>query len=57
MGKKEKVRKHYQKPKINQVELAMDEAVLTNCKWDAADTSGKNSKGCGFAACKTTFGS
>ena len=55
MGKK--VRKNYQKPKVNQVKLVLEEAVLTNCKWDAADGSGKNSKGCSFAACKTTYGS
>lgn len=57
MGKKEEVRKHYQKPKINQVDLVIDEAVLTNCKFNDSDPAGKNTKGCNFAACKYTQGS
>jgi len=54
-----KVRKHYQKPEINQVKLVIDEAVLSGCKKFSGDTAGKvaASKFCGNTACKTEYAS
>ena len=50
-------KKKYFKPEIKKIKLFTDEAVLTGCKADVSDNSGKNSKGCNFAGCKTTYGS
>jgi len=57
METKGKERKHYKKPEIKQVKLVIDEAVLTNCKTAAGDTSGKKGAGCNVAQCRTTQGS
>ena len=57
MEAKEKNRKNYKKPQINQVNLIIEEAVLQACKTGpgAAGQSGNN---CDFAACKkSTYGS
>ncbi len=59
METKEKARKTYKKPQINQVKLAIEEAVLQACKASYGDTAGKSGAGkfCGANACKTTYGS
>ncbi len=59
METKEKARKTYKKPQINQVKLAIEEAVLQACKASYGDTAGKSTgnKFCGNKACKDTFGS
>ncbi len=59
METKEKARKTYKKPQINQVKLVIEEAVLQNCKTIYGDTAGKSASGkfCGASACKGTFGS
>lgn len=59
METKEKARKTYKKPQINQVKLVIEEAVLQACKASYGDTAGKILAGkfCGNAACKDTFGS
>jgi len=58
METKEKARKTYKKPQINQVNLVIEEAVLQACKISYGDT-GKvlSGKFCGNKACKETFGS
>jgi len=53
---KEKNRKNYKKPQINQVNLVIEEAVLQACK-SAGDTSAKKLAGCGAHSCRTTLGS
>ena len=57
METKEKNRKNYQKPQINQVNLIIEEAVLQACKGSAGDAAGKKGAGCAVAQCKTTIGS
>jgi len=57
MDTKEKIRKTYKKPQINEVKVVIEEAVLQGCKTAPGDTMGKAPRGCQFAACKTTFGS
>jgi len=59
METKEKARKTYRKPQINQVKLVIEEAVLQACKTSYGDTAGKAGAGkfCGNSACKGTFGS
>lgn len=57
METKEKNRKKYKKPQINQVNLVIEEAVLQACKLSAGDTRGKNAKGCATASCQLTQGS
>ncbi len=57
METKEKNRKNYKKPQINQVNLVIEEAVLQACKMSAGDAAGKNSSGCAIAQCKLTQGS
>jgi len=54
---KEKNRKTYKKPQINQVNLVIEEAVLQACKTSAGDVAGKNTKGCAIASCQFTLGS
>ena len=56
METKEKNRKNYKKPQINQVNLVIEEAVLQACK-SAGDSSAKKGAGCGTPQCKTTIGS
>jgi len=59
METKEKERKHYKKPKINQVKLVIKEAVLSGCKTVYGDTAGKAAaaKFCGNSACKMEYAS
>jgi len=57
MEKKEKFRKTYKKPQVNEVKVVIEEAVLQGCKTAPGDVMGKAPRGCQFAACKTTFGS
>ena len=57
METKEKNRKNYKKPQINQVNLVIEEAVLQACKTSAGDAAGKNTKGCATASCQLTQGS
>jgi hypothetical protein len=54
---KKSVRKPYFKPIVKEVKLEVEEAVLAACKSQPTDSSGKNAKVCGTAACKNTFGS
>lgn len=49
--------KHYNKPQINKINLAMGEAVLTACKTSPGDTTGSASRGCDTGACKKIQGS
>ena len=51
METKEKNRKNYKKPQINQVNLVIEEAVLQACKTGPA-AAGKRGKNCDFSACK-----
>jgi len=59
MGAKEIIRKHYEKPQVNQIKLEIEEAVLLNCKVDAGSPGkiGTGQSTCGGNSCKTTFGS
>lgn len=57
MDTKEKNRKCYKKPQVNEVKVVIEEAVLQGCKRAPGDTMGKAPRGCDFVACKTTFGS
>ncbi len=51
METKEKNRKNYKKPQINQVNLIMEEAVLQACK-TAAGQPGLGTQNCDHSACK-----
>ena len=55
MDTKEKVRKQYKKPKLSQVKLEVEEAVLTACKNPTA--FGKDATGCKptTSGCQKTF--
>ncbi len=57
METKEKNRKNYKKPQINQVNLVIEEAVLQACKMSAGDGAGKKSSGCAVVKCSTIIGS
>jgi len=57
METKEKNRKNYKKPQINQVNLVIEEAVLQACKGSAGDAAGKKGAGCAVAQCQFTPGS
>ena len=57
METKEKSRKNYKKPQINQVNLVIEEAVLQACKTIGGDTSGKKGAGCTAQQCRVTTGS
>jgi len=48
---KEKSRKNYKKPQINQVDLIIEEAVLQACKTGPA-APGSRVQNCDFSACK-----
>ncbi len=57
METKEKSRKNYKKPQINQVNLVIEEAVLQACK-TGAGAPGKGGKNCDHVACKrSAYGS
>lgn len=57
MEKKEKFRKTYKKPQVNEVKVVIEEAVLQGCKTAPGDVMGKAPRGCQHPACKITFGS
>ena len=57
METKEKNRKNYKKPQINQVNLVIEEAVLLACKTSAGDAAGKKGAGCAVQQCRVTQGS
>ncbi len=57
METKEKNRKNYKKPQINQVNLVIEEAVLQACKTSAGDAGGKKGSGCAVPRCRQTQGS
>jgi len=57
MTAQDKAKKTYKKPKVTQVRLEMEEAVLQACKHFNGDSTGKNSKTCGTNSCKLVFGS
>jgi|GEM_PF-1529392 len=52
-------KKHYEKPFVKKVKLAIDEAVLQPCKGGYGDNAGKGGppKYCGHPGCKNTYGS
>ncbi len=52
MERKEKIRKTYKKPQVNQVKLVIEEAVLLGCKV-AAGNPGAVDKHCTFKDCVT----
>ncbi len=52
METKEKNRKNYKKPQINQVNLVIEEAVLQACKLGSGQ-AGRGTKGCDRAPCRT----
>jgi len=54
---KEKSRKNYKKPQINQVNLVIEEAVLQACKTSGGDGAGKKGSGCAVQQCRITIGS
>ncbi len=54
METKEKNRKNYKKPQINQVNLVIEEAVLQACKTGPGQP-GKRGKNCDFSACKKSI--
>ena len=51
METKEKNRKNYKKPQINQVNLVIEEAVLQGCK-TSAGAPGKVGNNCSIVPCK-----
>ncbi len=57
METREKNRKQYKKPQVTQVKLEIKEAVLSACKFDADDGSGKGGTGCMTNKCKQVPGS
>ena len=58
METKEKIRKYYEKPRINKVKLEIEEAVLAACKVSQGSTTGKQPwRYCGTLVCHNTFGS
>ncbi len=54
METKEKSRKNYKKPQINQVNLIIEEAVLQACK-TGPGAAGQGIRNCDFAACKKSI--
>ncbi len=56
METKEKNRKNYKKPQINQVNLAIEEAVLAACKTGPGQP-GALTRNCDHGSCKRTHGS
>jgi len=51
-------RKYYEPPRINEVKLEIDEAVLAACKTaNAGGTVGKSASPCKTPKCKSTLGS
>lgn len=52
-----RAKKIYKKPKITEVKLEMEEAVLQACKAFYGDSTGKGNKECGTNSCKLTYGS
>ena len=54
---KESTRKFYVKPRVTQVKLEIEEAVLEACKTSLIDENGKNTSGCNISKCRLTQGS
>ena len=54
METKEKNRKNYKKPQINQVDLLTEEAVLAACK-TGAGAPGLGTKNCDHPGCKKSI--
>lgn len=52
METKEKFRKTYKKPQVNEVKLEIKEAVLAACKAFLTDGNGKNTSGCDIPKCR-----
>ena len=52
-----KTRKQYCKPKIEQVRLVPEEAVLAACKVDGSSTGVDGGDICGIGVCSSGFGS
>lgn len=55
METKEKTRKTYKKPLINQVKLVIEEAVLQACKASSSDVAQAN-KVCNHPKCASSYG-
>ena len=52
----EKKKKKWARPRLEEVKLNIEEAVLTPCKAADVDTAGKNGRGCMVNACRLTLG-
>jgi hypothetical protein len=57
MKDREKNRKLYEKPRIREIKLETEEAVLASCKRTSTDTAGTRNRGCRSNQCKAIFGS
>ncbi len=52
-----KTRKIYEKPRINEVKLEVEEAILAACKATSSDGTGRSARGCRSSGCRGTYGS
>jgi hypothetical protein len=57
MKDREMKRKAYEKPRIREIKLEAEEAVLTSCKRTSTDTAGTRNRGCRSSQCKGRYGS
>ena len=57
MEAKEKIRKYYEKPRINEVKLEIEEAVLAACKVTTSGTGKASPPKCSNTSCQSTLGS
>ena len=54
---RKKTRKIYEKPRINEVKLEVEEAILAGCKTSISDATGRSRRGCRTSGCRGTYGS
>lgn len=52
-----KTRKIYEKPRISEVKLEVEEAILAACKTSTRDSSGRGRRGCRASGCRGRYGS
>ena len=57
METREKNRKQYKKPQVNQVKLEIEEAVLAACKVTTSGTGKASPPKCSNTSCQSTLGS
>jgi len=57
METREKNRKQYKKPQVNQVKLEIEEAILAACKITGNSTGKASPPKCSNTACQATVGS